>query len=110
MKLTTLVLPFVLLAGCATTADNFYDDAPTEPALDASEVSALPDGSELEHAADLEAELAALPPVDDASAYDDDVVEAMVDAEVTDTPAPDPSAPSFDAALLHWGLHPRASD
>lgn len=107
MKLSTLSLVFVTLTACTAQVDSYFDDVPTEPALSQDEVSALPDGTEVEHTTDLAAALAAMPEVDDASAYDDDEVEPMVDVEVTDTTA-DATAPY--AALLKWGLHPRASD
>jgi hypothetical protein len=107
MKLSTLLLVFATMAGCTAQVDSYFEDVPDEPALSQDEVAALPDGTEVEHGADLEAALAAAAPVDDASAYDADDVEPMVDVEVTDS---DPDAPAPYAALLKWGLHPRASD
>lgn len=102
-----LALAFATLTACTAQVDSYFDDVPTEPALSQDEVAVLPDGTEVEHTTDLEAALAAAPAVDDASAYDDDEVEPMVDVEVTDT---DGDAPAPYAALLKWGLHPRASD
>ena len=107
MKLSTLLLVFATMAGCTAQVDSYFEDVPDEPALSTDEIAALPDGTEVEHGADLEAAIAAAPPVDDASAYDADDVEPMVDVEVTDS---DPDAPAPYAALLKWGLHPRASD
>ena len=107
MKLSTLLLVFATMAGCTAQVDSYFEDVPDEPALSQDEVAALPDGTEVEHGADHEAALAAAAPVDDASVYDADDVEPMVDVEVSDT---DPDAPAPYAALLKWGLHPRASD
>jgi hypothetical protein len=108
--LRTTLLFALATAVVACTADvpgyNF-DDVPDEPALSSTELGALPDGTEVEHGADLQADLAAEQPTDDASAYDADDVAPMFDVEVTDTDAPTVIA---HAALLHWGLHPRASD
>lgn len=102
-----LVFLFATLTACTAQVDGYFDEVPAEPPLSQTEVAALPDGTEIEHTTDLEAALAAAPPVDDASVYDTDDVEPMVDVEVTDT---DPDAPAVYAALLKWGLHPRASD
>jgi len=105
-------LILVLLGACTAEVDGYFDDVPPEPALTATEISALPDGTEVEHAADLEAALATEQPTDDASSYDADDVDPMVDAEVVDT-SETTDAPITGvayAALLHWGLHPRASD
>jgi hypothetical protein len=107
MKLSTLLLVFATMVGCTAQVDSYFEDVPDEPALSSDEIAVLPDGTEAEHGADLEAAIAAAPEVDDASAYDADDVEPMVDVEVTDT---DPDAPAPYAALLKWGLHPRASD
>lgn len=104
---TTFLLVLAVGACTAEVPGYNFDDVPSEPALSSTEVSALPDGTEVEHGADLQADLAAEQPTNDESAYDVDDVEAMVDVEVVDT---DPNAVVAYAALLHWGLHPRASD
>jgi hypothetical protein len=104
-----LVLASAVVACTADVPGYSFDDPPDEPALTSAEISALPDGTEVEHGADLAADLAAEQPTDDASAYDNDDVGPMVDVEVTDTD-PDATTPTVYAALLHWGLHPRASD
>lgn len=98
------ILSLVLVAACAEQG-NFYEDVPAEPALGADELAALPDGAELVHRAELEAALAAEVPRDDGSAYDDAEIEGIVDVEVTDG-----DTQVLAAALLHYGLHPRASD
>lgn len=104
---------FILLAlfvgACTAEVDGYFDDVPSEPALTATEIAVLPDGTEVEHTTDLAADLAAEQPTDDASAYDTDDVDPMVDVEVVDT-TDAPTTPVAYAALLHWGLHPRASD
>lgn len=104
------------LAACTADVDGYFDDVPTEPALSTAEVAALPDGTEVEHNADI-ATLAAQA-VDDTAPYDTDEVDPMVDVDVVDTG--EAIAPDHDsdlgkpivayAALLKWGLHPRASD
>ena len=98
------IISLVLITACAQQ-DNFYEDIPAEPALTTEELSALPDGAEHEHHAALEAALAIEVPLDDGSAYDDDHVEGIVDVEVADGDTQVIAAP-----LLHYGLHPRASD
>jgi len=104
---TTFLLAFAVGACTADVSGYTFDDVPAEPSLSPAEISALPDGTEVEHAADLQADLAAEMPTDDASLYDTDDVDAMVDVEVIDTA---PNAVVAHAALLKWGLHPRASD
>lgn len=99
------ILTLILVTACAAEQGNDYEDVPAEPALSTDEVAALPDGAELEHHADLELALAAETPIDDGSAYDDDLVEGIVDVEVTEG-----DTGVIAAALLHYGLHPRASD
>ena len=111
MRLLRTTILFVLASAVvACTADvpgTSFDDVPDEPALTGDELGVLPDGTEAEHGADLQAALDAEQATDDASAYDADDVDPMVDVEVTDS---DPNAPTAYLALLHWGLHPRASD
>jgi hypothetical protein len=113
MKLFTALVFAFATAACTATDDNFYNDVPAEPALSPAEAAALPDADEVVHADELAATLAAETPSDDAAAYDDTEVAPTVEADVTDTPEPTPpavAAPTYQAALLHWGLHPRASD
>lgn len=107
LSILSLGLVFATMTACTAQVDGYFEDVPPEPALSADEVAAMPDGTEVEHTTDLQADLDAAPAVDDASAYDVDDVEPMVDVEVTDT---DGDAPAAYAALLKWGLHPRASD
>lgn len=102
-----ITLLAIFLAACTADVSNDFDNVPDEPALSTAEVDMLPDGSELEHNADLAADLAGEQAVDDANNYDTDDVEPMVDVAVTDTDAP--TFTSY-AALLKWGIHPRASD
>jgi hypothetical protein len=104
------------LAACTADVDGYFDDVPTEPALSTSEVAALPDGTEIEHNADIQA--MAEQTVDDSGPYDTDEVDTMVDVDVVDTGAMIDTDHDSDlgkptvvyAALLKWGLHPRASD
>jgi hypothetical protein len=92
------------VAGCAAADD------PTDPELTSAEVAALPDTSEPDHAG-LDAVLAAEPPETDATTFDTDDAVELADAPVDDT---DEAAPATGiqahAALLKFGLHPRASD
>jgi hypothetical protein len=82
---------------------------PDEPALSPDEVATLPDGNETEHAADLSTALAAEGDEVDAANFDDTEVAPMVDDEVTDD-IDGAVTPVYQAAILKWGLHPRASD
>jgi hypothetical protein len=103
-------IPFVAilllsLAGCVGDApeEPFY-----EPPLTDEELAQLPDDSahDHEHTDDV---LVAGPAEDDAAAFDDDDAWAPFDVEVVDNDEQgDSYAPK--AALLKWGLHPRASD
>ena len=106
---TSLLVAFTaaIVACTADVATTDFDDVPDEAALTTGEIDALPDGTEAEHAAELQADLAAEQPTDDASAYANDDVEPMVDVEVTDT---EQTQVTPYAALLKWGIHPRASD
>jgi hypothetical protein len=113
MSILRTSILFVLasaVVACTANVDGYsFDDPPAEPALSSTEISALPDGKEVEHNADLQADLSAEVSTDDATAYDNDDVQPMIDAEVTDTD-PNSTTPTPYLALLHWGLHPRASD
>ena len=98
--------------GCVASVDmtssDFYNDPPSEPDLTADQAAALPTDADPDHGAALEAALAAEPQETDAAAYDDsDVVPFVDEAEVDPADAP---AVTAHAALLKWGLHPRASD
>ncbi|MEO8843100.1 MAG: hypothetical protein ABI704_16110 [Kofleriaceae bacterium] len=117
LRYASLLLLFV--SACTTDVDGYFDEVPTEPALTSTELAVLPDGTEVEHNADIQA--VAEQPVDDPALYNDDEVEPMVDVDVVDTgeiielEATDANAdavkpPLYAAALLKWGLHPRASD
>lgn len=95
------------LAGCAAS-----DPAPEvgDPELTPDELAALPDAAEPDHDG-LAAEIAAEPPETDAATFDTDEATEQTDVAVEDT---DETAASPriqpDAALLEFGLHPRASD
>ncbi len=99
------ILSLLLVTACAQQDDNFFEDVPVEPALTTEEASVLPAGTEVEHHAELAAALAAEIAVDDGATFDDDLVDGIVDVEVTET-----EFPTTAAALLRAGLHPRASD
>lgn len=113
-NLSRLVLAFaVSFAACDTTAevDSFYEQVPAEPELSEDERALLPEGTEHEHAEELDDLLAIEEAQDDGAAFDDDAIEGFVDIDVIDNddaPSVVPSIPH--AALLKWGLHPRASD
>lgn len=110
--LSLLSLSFSLtLTACTADAPGYgYEDVPDEPALTSDEQAALPDTQGPEHADDLQAALAQEPAEDDASTFDDDVTTGIVDQEVDDTPPQGAVTSISYAALLHYGLHPRASD
>ncbi len=114
MKLTnTILLAAVMFsAACGVTAserEDFYTDVPDEAALTSDEVALLPDGTEVEHANDLSAALATEGDETDAATFDDTEVAEMTDVEVTDD-IDGTTTPVYQAAILKWGLHPRASD
>jgi len=110
MQPPRLLLALVALAclpplGCSTEVD---EDAVDEPALSEAERALLPDGlaPDPEHA---DTVLVAGAAEDDGAAFDDDQPAAFTDVEVWDDAPGTPSPVAF-AALLRWGLHPRASD
>jgi hypothetical protein len=108
LRTTLLCVLASTVTACTADVSAFdFDDVPSEPALTNAEIAALPDGTEVEHTADLQADLAAEQATNDA-----DDVQPMVDVDVTDTDPGSTGSPDVtaDAALLHWGLHPRASD
>ncbi|CAN5911131.1 hypothetical protein BH11MYX3_BH11MYX3_03690 [soil metagenome] len=102
-KLAILTLLFT--AACADDPVTYYEDVAADPELSTSEIAELPDGLEPEHHDDLEIALGAELAENDASAFDDDGVESIVDVEVIDT-----ETVIASTTLLRSGLHPRASD
>src|SRR5437868_4607787 len=104
--LAAACLAAVHLAGCAASAPA--EDL--DPELSAAEVAALPDTSDVDHVG-LDAVLAAEPPESDAATFDNDDADTLTDIAVDDTDeAPAPSGIQASAAILKFGLHPRASD
>jgi len=96
------------VTGCATP-DAEPDDV-ADPELTPGEIAALPDAAEVDHAG-LDAMLAAEPPQDDAATFDTDEATELADGPVDDTEAIAASpAITAQAAILKFGLHPRASD
>lgn len=105
MKRITLLALFI--AGCTTTV--MVDEDPIgEPELTEEERALLPDGLAHDHEHQ-DAVLVPGPAQDDGWVFDDDVPAAFADVVVVDDEPGDP-APATYAALLKWGLHPRASD
>ncbi len=102
-KLAILTLLFT--AACADDPVAYYEDVSADPDLSSSELAELPDGLESEHHHDLETALGAELAENDATGFEDDAVEAIVDVEVIDTETVIAAAP-----LLRSGLHPRASN
>lgn len=102
MKAILCALVLLPIFACATTDEPTM----TEPPLSSDEVAQLPDDSvpDPEHS---EATQQPGPAQDDASTFDDDDAVALSDVDVTDDMAI--TGVSY-AALLHYGLHPRASD
>jgi hypothetical protein len=99
--MTYVLTAAMLLTACTDEIEKI--DTTETPELTAEEVAQLPDGmSDPEHAAEL---LVEGPAEDDAATFDDDDALLVFDDEVSD--APDVIA--FQP-LLHYGLHPRASD
>ena len=93
------------VASDSASSSEFYNDPPSEPELTADQAAALPSDNDPDHGASLAAALAAEQPQADAAAYDDSDVASFVDQEETDG-----VTVTAYAALLKWGLHPRASD
>ncbi|MDQ3369977.1 MAG: hypothetical protein M3680_31550 [Myxococcota bacterium] len=94
----------------AACADDSEVEVLDEPALTATEVSALPvDGmDEHEHAS---ADVLEAEPLDDGAIYDDDEAELLVDEAVTDDGEVQSIVDTLAfQPLLRAGLHPRASD
>jgi hypothetical protein len=105
--LVTLCLSAVgHIAGCAAS------DPPdvTDPELTPDELAALPDVADPDHAG-LDALIAAEPPETDAATFDTDEATELPDVAVDDTDeVAASSAITAHAAILKFGLHPRASD
>lgn len=96
------------VAGCATPDAGSDDVADLE--LTPDELAALPDATEADHV-DLDAMLQAEPPENDAATFDTDEATELEDAPVDDTDeVPASSGFTAQAAILKFGLHPRASD
>ncbi|MGE0401819.1 MAG: hypothetical protein AB7T06_34270, partial [Kofleriaceae bacterium] len=85
------ILSLALVVACASQ-DDFYEDVPTEPPLSSEETAALPDGTEAEHHAELAAALTAEVREDDAATFDDDLVDGIVEVEITDGEFPTTAA------------------
>ena len=95
------------VVGCAGS-----DPAPdvTDPELTPDELAALPDVADPDHAG-LDAIIAAEPPETDAATFDTDEATELPDIAVDDTDeVAAASAIQAHAAILKFGLHPRASD
>ncbi|MCB9562521.1 MAG: hypothetical protein H6709_01365 [Kofleriaceae bacterium] len=111
MRSTTVAFVSALLSlhllACVAEDDPDF----VEPPLTAEELALLPDDSvvDVEHTDDV---LVAGPAEDDAAAFDDDEAWPSYDVAVVDDDGDAPAAvtPIANAALLRWGLHPRASD
>ncbi len=103
------VLSVLSLSACVV-GDNYYYEVPAEAPLTTAEVAELATGEEIEHNHDLEVALATEVPEDDAATFDTADVSLIVDVEVTDTEGPSVTNTVIYAALLRYGLHPRASD
>lgn len=113
----TRMLPLCLVTLCLAAASHLAGCAASDPAPEASdpeltpdEIAVLPDAAEPDHDG-LAAAIAAEPPETDAAVFDTDEATEQADVAVEDT---DETAASPriqpDAALLKFGLHPRASD
>jgi hypothetical protein len=100
-----------LVVGAAHVAGCAGSDGSTDPELTPDEVAALPDDASDPDHADLEAVLAAEPVETDAATFDTDEATELADAAVDDTDdAAALGSIQAHAALLKFGLHPRASD
>ena len=116
MKAMTRFLVTLCMAGALTHAAACASNEPTDPELTPAEASVLPgDATDPAHQA-LAAVLATEVVPDDAAQYDNADAQPVVDQPVVDNDDPpgDETMPalSFEAqaALLKYGLHPRASD
>ncbi len=105
MMMAVLAMACMQVGACAVEEG---DDLSDVPPLTDEEIALLPDGlaPDPEHADDV---LVPGPAEDDGANFDDDEVVPPSDVEVVDDDAPS-VAPIAHAALLRWGLHPRASD
>jgi hypothetical protein len=95
-----------LCAQLFACSDTIEPDPIDEPELSNEEQAALPDvdADDREHATLVEGA-----PEDDAALFDDDEAELVYDVEVIDNDESGSTVVPY-AALLKWGLHPRASD
>ena len=105
--LATLCITAVTgLAGCAAPGPDDVAD----PELTTDEAAALPDVGDADHLG-LDAVLAAEPPETDAATFDTDAAAELADVAVDDTDeVAAPTGFQSLAAILKFGLHPRASD
>src|SRR5689334_23357684 len=103
-RITTFAL-ITFLSAC--TSQIVEEDPIDEPALTAEELALLPDGN-ADHEHD-EATQHPGPAEDDGAVFDDDQPLPFTDVQVWDDEPGKPTPVAF-AALLAWGLHPRASD
>jgi hypothetical protein len=94
------------LTGCAASGPAEVSD----PELTPDELAGLPDAAEPDHDGLADA-IAAEPPEADAATFDTDAATGLIDVAVEDTDET-AAAPRIQprAALLKFGLHPRASD
>jgi len=101
-----VAIVFLQFAGCVGEApeEPFY-----EPPLTDEELAQLPDDSVLDHEHTDEV-LVPGPAEDDAAIFDDDEAFAPYDIPVIDDEESSAITGTTQFALLHWGLHPRASD
>lgn len=108
-KLPAIMLALAVVSSACTSEElSPMELAPAvAPELTADEIADLPDGAADEHEHD-EAVLVEGAAEDDAAVFDDDLVVAGYDVEVTDGLAI--AETQAAAPLLKWGLHPRASD
>jgi hypothetical protein len=101
MRNTALIIAFVSLCGCVGA--EIEEDPIVEPPLTQEELDQLI-AVDVEH---LEELLVPGPAEDDAALFDDDDAWSQYDVEVVDGES---VTGTPHAALLAWGLHPRASD
>ena len=121
-KTMTRLLLTLCMAGAISHVAACAADEPSDPELTTAEVAMLPsDATDLDHQG-LATELATEQVPDDSATFDNDDATPLVDGPVDDDDdtAPANAAPagettpqitiSAHAALLKYGLHPRASD
>ncbi|HEX8108833.1 MAG TPA: hypothetical protein VF516_13970 [Kofleriaceae bacterium] len=110
------MLPLCLVTLCLATASHLAGCAASDPAPEVSdpeltpdELAALPDAAAPDHDGLADA-IAAEPPETDAATFDTDEATEQTDVAVEDTDETAASLIQPQAALLKFGLHPRASD